>query len=377
MAELSRPNSEIKESSHKISVTQFMILLWGGILSPMIELLLPVTVKTTTYGAFLSPLLTIPFLLILAYVMRELSQGGFWICQCFCSFSGKVMLFIYGLWGIILLALRLQLCAISFRSVGYKEGSLYFLLPVVALLVLWMAGSSFGGFARASTLFFGGLLVMFITVLGLSLSEVTLSYVLPLWTMDAVPVFQATVGVLGIFGYWIYGSFFYEDVTWVSEKRINGRFWMTWCILGCFLLSLLIFVATGTFGANLLGDMSNPFYQLAKGVRVEGGFQRIESLVASILTLADFILMGVLLRGTSYTLGKLFHFYKKQWIMCGIMAISVGISLSCPYLQSVSDHVILVGNLVLGWILPLGLFFIKKVLHFPKKDDIMKVQENL
>lgn len=383
-------SSHITVGKNKISVTQFMILLWGGILSPMMELLLPITSKVANYGAFLSPLIAIPFLLIAAYVMRELceqtnqkgstegeinsySQG---ISSCFCSFSGKVVLCIYGLWGIVLLALRLQLSALSFRSVGYKEGSLFFLLPVVALLVLWMAGSSFGGFARASTLFFWALMIMFVLVLGLSAPEVNITYVLPLWTQNLLPIFQSTVAVLGIFGYLIYGTFFLGDVAWVENPKINGRFWISWTITGCILLSLLIFIATGTFGASLLTDMSQPFFQLAKGVRIEGAFQRIESLTASIWTLADFILIGVLLRGTAYTFEKSLPALKNQYIMCVVMAIATLIALFFPMLQGYSDNLILIGNLCLGWILPLGLFFVKKVLHFPRKRDIMKTQNN-
>lgn len=389
-------SSHITTGKNRISVTQFMILLWGAILSPMMELLLSVTSEVANYGAFLCPLLAIPFLLIAAYVIRELcgEKGGKGaksvkdgtsgeingyakgLTSCFCPFSGKAILCIYGLWGIILLALRLQLSALSFRSVGYKEGSLYFLLPVVALLVLWMATSSFGGFARASTLFFGALITMFLLVLGLSAPEVNITYVLPLWTQDILPIFQSTIAVLGIFGYLIYGSFFLGDVAWVKNPKTNGRFWISWTVTGCVLLSLLIFIATGTFGASLLKDMSQPFLQLAKGVRIEGAFQRIESLTASLWTLADFILIGVLLRGTAYAFGKSMKSLKNEYIMFVVMAIATLIALFFPMLQSFSNNLILMGNLCLGWILPLGLFFVKKVLHFPRKGDIIKTQNN-
>lgn len=364
-----------------LSVTQFMILLWGSLFSPVMELLLSVVSDTTPRVGFLAPLLAFPFLLLSGYVLLSLSHTKeglhHGLTQGTRPMLGLILLLVYLLWGILLLSLRLQLAALSFRSVGYKEGSFFFLLPVLALFVWWMAGTGLTSFARASTFFFAALVVMFLLVIGLSLSQVEWVYLLPVTTSDVLPLFQGMAGVLSILGYLIFATFFIGDVAW-GDSSTNHRTWVLWCVLACVSMSLFLLVATGTFGSALLQDMGDPFFQLAKGVRVEGGFQRVESLVAAVWTLADFLLMGVILRSCAYCLEKILtQIKKKTWeqekhdkIILGIIVgISAMIALAFPRLTSFSETWALFGNLVLGWVLPFGLFFIKKVLHSRRKRD--------
>jgi hypothetical protein len=54
-------------------------------------------------------------------------------------------------------------------------------------------------------------------------------------------------------------------------------------------------VMLGVYGPELTARLDSPFFQLAKGVAVEGAFQRVESVVAAVWTFSDLILLGGIL----------------------------------------------------------------------------------
>lgn len=62
--------------------------------------------------------------------------------------GGKGVLLFYIVWGELLLALRLRLCAQRLLTAGERDGSLWFFLPAAAALVLWMARGKLSAFAR-------------------------------------------------------------------------------------------------------------------------------------------------------------------------------------------------------------------------------------
>lgn len=345
-------------NKNKISSTEFLILFWGCLLSVLVERFLSMTTNFAGKGTLLVPLLAFPVLLFVGIISKKLADHhpDASLFSPFGGFLGKIIAFFYLCWAILLLCLRLQLCANRFLSVGYQEGSLYFLLPAVGIFTFWMSGSSLSGFSRTSTLFFGSLVGMLALVVGLSLPEIQVTRLLPLWTEDILPTLWGVVPLLGIFGQGIFVVFFLKDVDW-GEKN-PWILWKTWSILGCFSLTLLAISAIGTYGTHLIGEMEQPFFQLAKGIRVEGAFQRIESLVASLWTLADFILLGVLIRGSAEC-GK--HCLKEQntTLLRGcLVLVSTIIALFCGKFQESWSELAIWGNLIFGIFLPCCSFFL-------------------
>lgn len=358
-----------------LSITQFMVLFWGALLSPLVESLLNITPQIQSKGGYLTPLLALPCLILWGYLLqcfagknRGYDQA---LGESFGKIGGKILLTGYFIWGILLMAIQLRLCATGFLAVGYQEGSLLFILPALSVFVWWMSGASLGGFGRTASLYFVILLLVFIAVLSLSWKEVEIIRVLPLWTEDVRPIVVGTVPVLGLFGYGIYASFFLGEV--VSPTGLR-RPWIAWSVAGCFFTSIFVFIATGTFGVTLLGDMEEGFFQLSKGVAVEGGFQRMESLVLALWTLADFILLGVLLRGTAQCGKKMINWTQSPLILSAIILLSTVIALIYPKIHLLAENFVLWGNVFFAWVLPAGLFLLKKCLHSKKNYGIMKQQ---
>ena len=259
----------------QISQTQLCALLWAGLMAPAAELLPAVTLPIAGRGAWLSALAALPVLLLLGWGLGRLGlrHGGLAgaIRWGLGPVVGRLALLLYFIWGELLLALRLRLCAQRLIASGERDGSLWFFLPAAALLVLWMARGKLSAFARAGQVFLAVLLTAAGAVLLLSLPQVRGEHLLPLWWGDALPVLRSTVPLLGVLGYGVFAAFLLGD-TEPSPRR--GRGLGLWAGGGCLLLGAEQAVVIGNLGPELARRLNSPFFALAKSVGVEGAFQR-------------------------------------------------------------------------------------------------------
>ena len=201
----------------RISQTQLCALLWAGLMAPAAELLPAVTLPIAGRGAWLSALAALPVLLLLGWGLGRLGlrHGGLAgaIRWGLGPVVGRLVLLLYFIWGELLLALRLRLCAQRLIASGERDGSLWFFLPAAALLVLWMARGKLPAFARAGQVFLAVLLTAAGAVLLLSLPQVRGEHLLPLWWGDALPVLRSTVPLLGVLAF----------ALWKAAKQVFPR----------------------------------------------------------------------------------------------------------------------------------------------------------
>ena len=355
----------------KISQTQLNVLLWAGLMAPAAELLPAVTLTAAGRGAWLSGLVVLPVWLILGWMMAKLGRklGGLTeaILYGLGPVAGRLVLAAYLLWGELLLALRLRLCAQRLIAAGERDGSLWFFLPVSAFLVLWMARGKLSAFARAGQVFFAVLLTGMGVVLGLSLCHMRQENLFPLWLKDIVPILESSVPLAGIMGYGIFACFLLADTEADDRKRRN---WFWWSTAGFLALTLEQASVIGNLGSQLAQQINSPFFAMAKNVGVEGAFQRVESMIAAIWTFADFCLMGVL----AFSLWKIAEglFPKAAQkptvttailpgMILGIAAFPEGIAA-----EEFGGKTALQGNLIMGILLPVVVFLfccLRRKLH--------------
>lgn len=282
-----------KVEEKQISQTQLCALLWAGLMAPAAELLPAVTLPAAGRGAWLSALAAAPVFLLYGRMLAKVSRcsGGLAgaVRQALGPVLGRLALAAFLLWGELLLALRLRLCAQRLIASGERDGSLWFFLPAAALLTLWMARGKLAAFARAGQVFLAVLLTAAGAVLVLSLFQSRPEHLLPLWRGDVVPVLRSAVPLLGVLGYGVFAAFLLGDT-----EPAQRRDWLLWGGGGCLLLALEQAVVIGNLGPELAQRLSSPFFALAKSVGVEGAFQRVESIIAALWTFADFTLLGTL-----------------------------------------------------------------------------------
>lgn len=342
----------------EISHTQLTALVWAGILAPAAELLPALLLPEAGKGAWLAPAAAIPLVLLGGWLLGVLSRER-GLARAVRDELGPVagggLLLIYMVWGEILLALRLRLCAQRLLSLRMEDGALWFFLLAVAGMVLWMGRGKVSAFARAGQFFLAALLTAAGVVLILSLLQGKTERVLPLWRGDLLPVVKSALPAAGVLGWGMFGAFLAGAVP--AEKGQGSWRWSFWGAGGCLLLTLAQWTVLSNLGPALAGRLEDPFFALAKSVGVEGAFQRVESVVVTLWTLSD-ITMCVLILFSQRAMGRELRKGEHTEVMAtGAVLLAVVAALAAfprGEAERWSREIVPLGNLLLGVVVPAG-----------------------
>lgn len=340
-----------------ISQTQLCALLWAALLAPAAELLPAVTLPWAGRGAWLTTLLAFPVLAGVGWLLARAVRGRDGLPQTllagFGPIAGRGILLLYMVWGEFLLALRLRLCAQRLLASGERDGSLWFYLPVAALLALWMARGKLAAFARVGQVLLAVVVTAAAVVLGLALFQVRPEHLLSLWWQDALPVAGGTLPVCGVLGWGMFAAFLLGQTEPAKHAR---RDWLIWSGIGCLLLSLEQLVVIGNLGETLAQRLHSPFFALAKSVGVEGAFQRVESIVSALWIFGDLALLGVILFALWEMARTVWKKAEQKTVVTAAVLPAVIISMAAfpdgVGAEAAGRGIVLVGNLILGISLP-------------------------
>ena len=277
-----------------ISMRQLMAVLWAGLLGPAAELLPGSAARAGSLsalgvvGAGVGMLLSGWLLWRLTRESGGLARG---VRARFGGLAGKVILFIYMVWFQLLFTLRLEGAARRLMGGGQRDGAIWFFLVVLGGMALWFARGSLGRFGRTGELMFVCLMVVGAVVFALALGQVRGENLLTAREKSWADIPGLILHGSSVLGYGLYAAFLMEP----KGMDAAGRIWIGWTAAGCLLLALAQVVMLGVYGPELTARLDSPFFQLAKGVAVEGAFQRVESVVAAVWTFSDLILLGGIL----------------------------------------------------------------------------------
>lgn len=359
----------------KISRTQLMALLWAGVLAPAAELLPALLLPGVGAGAWLAVVLAAPAVLAGGWLMGSLAgREGLakYMVGRLGQWAGRAALTLYIIWGLFLLSLRLRLCAQRLLSSGERDGALWFFLLSVAAVLLWMGRGRLAAFARAGQLFLTALLITAGVVLGLSLFQARPERLFPLWWDEAGPLLRAALSAAGVMGWGLFFPFLMGDVRDQGENK--NWHWLFWGLGGALLLAAAQAVILGNLGVGLSARLDNPFFALAKSVGVEGAFQRVEGVVASLWVFADLSMGGALVFAIRAIAAETFPKKAAPWISWGTVLLgTIGAAALFPAFGTAEDwnrRLVPMGNLILGLLLPALLWLIERVCRGKGKNSI-------
>ncbi len=259
-----------------LSTGQWGALLWTAALAPAVELLPGLTLALAGRGAWLSPLAALLFLLPLLWLGRAGDMSAFRR-----SWPGRGVLALCAVWMELLVVLRLGLCARRMLWAGERDGAVWYFLLTLAALALWMGEGRLSALGRAGQLYMVVLLAAAALVLGLSIPQVRVDRVFPVWTGDVFPVLRSGLTTAGSLCWAVLPMLF------LPARERRGKQLVLWGAGGCLLLTLAQIVILGNLGGGLSAQSDSAFFALTKSVGVEGAFQRVESVVAAVWMLSD------------------------------------------------------------------------------------------
>ena len=352
----------------KISRTQLMALLWAGVMAPAAELLPGLLLPGAGKGAWLAVVLAAPVVLAAGWLMGSLA-GREGLARSLTGLLGKWLgggvLLLYIVWALLLLSLRLRLCAQRLLASGVRDGTLYFFLLAVAAVLLWIGRGTLAAFARTGQLFLTALLLAAGAVLVLSLFQARPERLLPLWWAGAVQAARAALSAAGVMGWGLYLPFLMGQVRDQGEKK--HWHWLFWCLGGVLLLVAAQAVILGNLGAALAARLNNPFFALAKSVGVEGAFQRVEGVVTALWTFADLTMGGVLIFAVRAMAAELLRSQARSWVPWGAALLAAAGALVLFPAPGAAEEwnrrIVPAINLLLGFLLPALLWLVKTLVQ--------------
>ena len=280
----------------RISARQLYAMLFTGLLTPAVRVLPGLTAAVADKSAWLTGLLAFPPLLAAGWAVYTLSRGEGGLAggfrRAFGPAAGKAVTIIYMLWALFLLCLEGRLYAGRMVTAGYRGASPAVFLLVLLGAALWMARRRLCAFARAARICFLVLSLILALVVGFSLLDARPRRVLPVWTQDLPAAAAAAFVPVGVLSGAVLGGFLAGQVTPEGNSARLGRRWL----LGtCIAMTLLQLGAMAQLGASLCARVEVPFFEMARGVGMDGAFQRVESIVVAFWVLSDFVWLGTLL----------------------------------------------------------------------------------
>lgn len=355
-----------------ISLRQMLSLFFAALLS-LAALILPgATVEAAGKGAWLSSLLALPIALALCWVLFALIEPGEGLAQAYeralGRALGKLVLFLYLVWGVLLLCVSARLVALRFLATSYRNGPLGLFVVCLLGVGLWLCRKPLGVLGRTAEVFCLALAIGLGAVLFFGAFQVEARHVLPLWVEDLPGIGLSVLPVLGLLAWGIFAAFLAGGGQPGPRDRRRAMLWMTAL---CLVLTVLQLVCLGAFGPGLTTRMERPFFMMVKGIGVGGGFQRVESLVIALWVLADLALLALLIEACSVLAQSLFVYRKREWGILPLAALgAAGAMFLFPEAYTLDwlvGKVVLPGNLVFGFLLPLIGLAGKKLRRFEKR----------
>ena len=341
----------------RISTGQMTATAWAAVLAPAVGILPGLCARLAGEGGWLAPLTALPAILLLGRMLERQGKDGLLLSRL--GRPGEWLLtIIYIVWALLLAAARLRLSGQRLLFTARREVGLWFFLPVLAAMALWMTRGKTGAFVRAGAVFSRILTLALVVVLGLTAFQIRPEHLWPIWTGDLLPVLRAAVAALGVLCYGVYAAFL------PCDREKEGQSWRGRAVGACCVLAALQLSVLGNMGAELAGAVEDPFLTLSKHVGVDGAFQRVESLVSALWLLADLALLGLLLRACCALTRNMVPGWDKKRIapvLVGLALLGSGLGFRDALLaQRFEWGVAPVGNLVLGLGVPAVLLQIKK-----------------
>ena len=349
------------------------MILFTALLSPAVRALPGWTVGTAGESAWLTGILAFPPFLLLGWMVFSLCRRSGGLTQAyqdaFGPLAGKVVIVIYLSWALFLLCAEGRLYAERMLSAGYRSAAPWVFLLVLLGVVLWMGRRKLGAFARAAEICYLVLALTLGLVLLFSILDMSPEHVLPVWITDVPAVTAATLVPVGVLSCGVFGGFLGGNVTRRSGDARQGLLWL---LAGCGVLTLLEFGVLGQLGPALCGRMDIPFFEVARGVGVDGAFQRVESVVVALWVLSDFAMLGLLVfairKGAGAVLGSRWEHWAAP--VAVIVAFLGGLTLFPDdfSVEKVSSAWVPWGNLILAFPVPALALIVTNVKGRKKTD---------
>ena len=224
---------------------------------------------------------------------------------------GKVLIIIYTAWLVFFAAVVMRAGSESFANTIYPASRPQIFFILMLGLATVAAIGRVRALARFSELLRPLLIVLFLFVILFGLQNVNTDSLLPVSTLDAVPIAKGTAvyaNTVGVMTFMLFlGKYVKPDggSSKAHAKTVAGAM---------LIISLLITEALASLGAELTVKLNNPFFIMVRDLSVLNTIERIEAIVVAFWVLTDYIFISCVMVICSDNLALCLGVPKKAWL---------------------------------------------------------------
>lgn len=352
----------------KISTYQLILLFAMSGFSPAIRLLPALVAKTAKQAGWLTPTVSAIGLLVLVFIIQSFFKSGKnhnlsdVYMNILGKFFGRLVLTLYSIWFIVLLALYTRYYAERILSSTLPDTTISFFILAMLVFIFIVLRGGLVPFARFNELIFYVFMAIFTVNSLLSLFNVKITNLLPISHLDIIPVVKSTPIILAVWAYYPFMFFFADKV---NDKEHVKRIGIKATIITTAASTILLITTVGVLGSSLAERVSLPYFLSIKQIAILDTLERLESITLAVWVAADFIIITSLCYICLSTIKSLFKLSGTKSLASPLILITYVLSLALAKnrfeLETFSIKIFIPANVLLGFIIPIIVFFVGKI----------------
>ncbi len=354
--------------ANKITIRQLLILFIMSTLSPSIRLFPTLGSKLGERAGWVSPIISSVAMFIIFAVLQSIFQNNSianlsdFFDLSLGKIAGKVLLVIYFVYIIVLYMLYVRYYADRLLGTIFPNVDIRSLVIPMLLLVFMAARGKIETLARFSEFSLILFMLIFLVFYIFIIPNFQISNIYPLTTYDILPALTATYPILGIWGYITFLFFVGDDVfNKIDIKKYRNQV----IIFLVILITLLMILVVGSLGYKTVMRMPIPFFSVSKLISALESLNNFGVVLLSVWLISDFIIISVFAIIISNILKKLFAASETKYSAAPVVLLgyvgSMYISTNRLELIKLSNNVLLAGNIILCFAVPMLILVIGKL----------------
>ena len=283
----------------KISMRQLIVMIFLGLLSPIIRILPRSPIFLGGRATWLSPvpgmIVGLIYLIVLRALLKNRAPGeglGQMFERSLGKAMGKVVSILCVLWLTLYTGFVLRSAAERLLSAVYGEGNTILFIIISIIIAVIAAVGQIKSFARTVELAMPIIVAVFILVLIFSATEIKIDYLLPVTYMDAGAIALGALPMIDIIGFSVFFMFLLGNAEKSKSDKKNEIRWMFYTMLAA--LGVMV-VTVGGCSAELSLNLQNAFFTMIRNITVLGVVERVEALAVAIWVITDFTMLAAVL----------------------------------------------------------------------------------
>jgi len=213
----------------------------------------------------------------------------------------KFILLMYLVWVLLFITSLLLFHASRMISTTYVDTSPNLFLVCLLILSTVFASRKIAPLGRMAEVFFYVISFTVITIFVLSLSQLNITNLFPVSSVDAIPLLYSSKSYLSF----VSSIFFFLFLAHRADGIKKRSFFHCFLVIAA-VSTVLLFCIIGLFGATLSSNLTNPFFFVIKSISISNVIERFEAVIISVFVVTEVVNMTGLLMVCTTLIERIF-----------------------------------------------------------------------